>query len=393
MEPRCTRIATSFRPTGLADGLAPKEQRYSRASPRDSPQQIGSPASWQGARNSAEARRKVPRDSGLHNQPDRSSAKCGLLDDEPRAGAAAGRPVRGEIPRQWRVFEVARTASHAPGSRGETARRQTGPAYRPTLPMTCVPPDTAEDGVEGDDFQLFSTGPAKTRTLARRIMSVTAAGYPSPSGRSSVAGLPQVTPETVGSGRLVGSLRSQPAGPAWHRRHRHRKPLRPRIEGRGRFKARATNRCQQVPSIAAMVAFSSPSVSIWSSVGRPIAPYRPMRSTRRARTIRVLIGRHRLCHGYGRRHRGPINLPHDSSRGTASDGSAVLVDRTVRGDLPRPGNADRAAGRRAKRPEASSNPVRSCAVPRRRGDEPRERPDPRADLARPPAAARRPSPP
>jgi hypothetical protein len=99
-------------------------------------------------------------------------------------------------------------------------------------------------------------------------------------------------------------------------------------------------------------------------------------------------------HRYGRADHRPtwflhartvgVRLAHDPAGGTASDGSAVLVDRAVRGHLPRPWKADHAAGRREKRPEASTNPVQSCAVPRRRGDEPREQPDPPAELARPP---------
>ena len=53
-----SRTATSLSlwPAGLADGLALKEQRYSRMSPRDSPQHLGSPAPSLPARDSACAR-------------------------------------------------------------------------------------------------------------------------------------------------------------------------------------------------------------------------------------------------------------------------------------------------------------------------------------------------
>ena len=51
-----TATSLSLRPAGLADGLALKEQRYSRMSPRDSPQHLGSPAPSLPARDSACAR-------------------------------------------------------------------------------------------------------------------------------------------------------------------------------------------------------------------------------------------------------------------------------------------------------------------------------------------------
>ena len=48
-----TATSLSLRPAGLADGLALKESRYSRMSPRDSPQHRGSPAPSRPARDSA----------------------------------------------------------------------------------------------------------------------------------------------------------------------------------------------------------------------------------------------------------------------------------------------------------------------------------------------------
>ena len=171
--------------------------------------------------------------------------------------------------------------------------------------------------------------------------------------------------------RLRRRARPERAAPAPRRRH-ERRARRSRLRGRRRaasrgshaFVARASARAGSSPSTPSAACSSTPSSGVSSPAGRPYGEW--VRESIERQDVGEPV---RAARGRARRPPGPPRL---RARGRRRDAPAARADR------PRPRLLDggRLPDRAARRPGAPADDLPAAAL--RAGDEPRDRPPPRA---------------